>query len=495
MGGIRRPASPGWRGPVRLLRWAGWTLLALLLGLLLLLAAWVLSNLRDAEPRPRPPELALPPERVPDAHNAAYALMGAAAAPGRNPAAVGRALWAAETAWATRHPAPAQRLAALDAHQRELAALAGPLLAHAMHGAPADCGDAPGCFARWMAAHTALAAQRAPLQGFGQRCEALSGPDPGFESTFDEPVQPALAATGPVMGMQTAVSCSRWLRSGAAIAAARGRRDEALRLLLQADRLWRGLLAGSRTLVVWVVSQRLAADTLADIAELALRRPDWAGELAPMLAQAPDWRSLATSWMATEAEIARVAMRDAADQCLTLGDLESIPPQPWAVRLVQHAEGWLCRHRIGWQPERTEQRADAAWLARRAAVQRAWAQATPPADIPAPAPPADGLGLKWRNTLGAMLVDAAQGTVNDTYSGYSLRLVDTALRHEAVQQLLALQQAGVPAAERAAWWQRQPLSGALRAQSAWGDDGRTITVRSLAFPAAASRHLSLIWPP
>ena len=61
--------------------------------LFLLVAAWVLSNLNDIDPVPRPAVLALPAPRLAEANNAFFALVGLRAQADRDAAVVGRALW------------------------------------------------------------------------------------------------------------------------------------------------------------------------------------------------------------------------------------------------------------------------------------------------------------------------------------------------------------------------------------------------------------------
>ncbi len=92
-----RPAG-GWMLLARLARWAAWGLAALLAAALLIATAWVLSNWSDIEPVPRPPELALPTPKVSDERNAFFTLLGLSAPLGQDPAAAGRAEWAAQLA-------------------------------------------------------------------------------------------------------------------------------------------------------------------------------------------------------------------------------------------------------------------------------------------------------------------------------------------------------------------------------------------------------------
>ena len=82
-------------------------------------------------------------------------------------------------------------------------------------------------------------------------------------------------------------------------------------------------------------------------------------------------------------------------------------------------------------------------------------------------------GLQWRNTVGALLVDIAA----PTYTGYLARHADIELQREALAWVVALQAQRVPAAERAAWLQRQALSDTLRQRLRWANDGRSLDIK------------------
>lgn len=463
-----------------------------LVGLLLLcvglVSAWVLSNREDAPPQPLSPELARPAPSVPDARNAAFALMGLFAEAGREAAAAGRAQWAAEQAQATLPFEQRQEPAREAAYLRALSVAMGQRLPQ-LQGPPAVCADGEGdCIRIWLAQADALVRQRGTAQVWGQRCEALV--DTGFE--FEE-VWPALRRLGEPMAAHAspAVACALWLRTGAVLQWAQGRRDQALQQLRRVDALQRGLLQGSHSLVGQAVAWRVSQQVLGTMTDLALRDASLALALQPILAPPlPDMAAGARRWITFEAQYGNTGLDEMLQRCLTVD--QAVPELRVGLgeRIYLRVEGWLCRHRIGLQPERSRQQMASRWLALSQAVGAGWPAAIAQARQPG-AP-----GLAWRNTLGVLLVEASAGS----YAVYLARQADVILRHEATVLAVAAAAQEVPAAQREAWARQQTVSDTLRPRMHWAEGGRVLTVdtwqeqHGAASQDARRDAIRLAWP-
>lgn len=450
--------------------------------------AWVLANRDDLPAQPWPPELARPLPRVPDTRNAAYALMGLFAEAGREAATVGRAQWAAEQAQATLSLEQRQEPAREAAYVKALSAAVGQRLPQ-LQGPPAVCpGGEADCIRIWLAQADALARQRAPAQVWGQRCEALL--DAGFE--FEE-VWPALRSMGePVAAHASpAVACALWLRTGAVLAWAQGRRDQALAQLRRADTLQRGLLQGSHSLIGQAIAWRVSQQVLGTMTDLALRDASLALALQPILAPPmPDGAAGARRWITFEAQYGNTALDEMLQRCPTadqaVPELKVGPGE----RAFLQVEGWLCRHRIGLQPERTRQQMASRWLALHQAVGAGWPAAIAQARQPGAS------GLAWRNTLGTLLVEASAGS----YTVYLERQADVILRHEASALAVAAAAQKVPSAQHEAWARQQTVSDTLRPRLHWAEGGRVLTVDTWQEQHGAAGHdarrdaIRLAWP-
>lgn len=485
-----------WARAWRVLRWPLGGLAALLLLIVAVALAWVLSNLSDAKPQALPPELAVAPPALPDERNAAWALIGLDAAPGRDAAQAGRALW--------RHQVALGSLPLLidegqrRAHQQAEQSLAGDRIKSRFEGPPLACPEDVGaCVSVWLANPAAVAAQRAPLAEFGRRCEALV--DAGFG--FEEPLPPAAVALRVLPSHDLiAAHCMTWFRSGAAQSLAAGQRGQAVAQLARADTLWRGLYAGSRTLSGQMLALRLAQRSLDTLATLAAHDAALAPALLPLLAPPPDALALIRRWVPVESSARDAAFDDIANSCLVAADVQSLPARSWLQNSADALERWLCRHHIGLQPERTKQRGHDQWLSLLSGLQQgvearlreriAQAGASSAPDSPW------WSGLTWVNTQGSLLIDLGSAA----YEGYLPRHADLALRHEVVRLLVSAQAQGVPAAERAAWSARQDLGANLRERLSWADGGRTMIVRTWAEdsarpgPVARRDAIRISWP-
>ena len=467
------PLSPSWRRTRPILRWTLLSLAATVALLLAVAAAWVLSNLRDAPAEPLPAALALPLPLAADAdsENAAHVLAALLAAADRDPAVAGRADRMTQLAFwalpAAQRDLPAQQAA----YRQDQAQTQGKRLA-VPTGAPWYC-DSPGgdCTAAWIAQADALARQRAASSVIGQRCEQLlDGP-----FRFEELLPTLISFAEPVAThVQGAVHCARWFRSGAALAWAQGRPDETLLQLARADKLLRGLMTGSQSLIAQMVALRVAHDTLASLAALALRDPALAVALLPRVAPLPDQHAAARRWMVFEAAFGRAAFAQMLGTCKSAASLASDPN--WLGISTAWLSERLCDHRIGLQPERTQQRLTESWLQRMRLLDADWPAVLQPsaggASASAGEEPSWWRQLTWRNTMGALLVDIAA----PAYTDYLARHADIELQREAVAWVVALQAQRVPAAERAAWMQGQALSDPLRARLRWADEGRSLDI-------------------
>lgn len=438
--------------------------------LLLLVGAWVLSNRHDMAPVPRPSALVPSAPRVVDEVSAFFSLVGLHAAADRDPATAGRASWLAELGHAARWRHPIEPTAASQRDREDQAAMGVRLPRPA--GPPLIC-DAQGghCAPAWIDQAEQLAVQRQTLATVGERCERLLGAS--FE--FEERLGPMQRLVEPIASHAgAAVSCSSWLQSGAVLAWVQGRPADARALLAKADRLSRGLLAHSHSLIGQVIAMRLTRDTQSTIVALAVRDRAMAVDGVELLAPPlPDQAQAVRRWVAVESAYQRGALNEVSASCLTLGDLP-VEVDNVLERAGQPLLGWLCRERIGWHPERLRAATDARWLSLHDAVgaglpaamahQAAERVATEEAGV---------LGmLTWRNTLGNLVLSVGQGASG----AYIARHADVELHREAA--LLAVQAAALAPSDRAAWTQRQSLSPLAQGRLTWDAPGSTLSARA-----------------
>lgn len=397
---------------LRLLRVFGWAVAALLSLVGVIIVAWVASNWRDIDPVPRPAELALPAPRLADDGNAYFAF----------------AHWRNETLLPT------------------------------LSGGARPCElNIDECVAGQLANVQRLQEQRQAHGAFGARCESLVAP----AFAFEERVPPVLNSSAPMAEHALRASqCSRWLLSGAVEAAANGRTDEALARLGQADRLARGLLEGSHSLLAQGIAVRVARDTAGTMAALAVRDRGLAQRLEPLLRPLPDQAQAVRRWVVFEAAYQRGINTELSEACL----MDTTPG------------AWLCRHRIGWHPERNAAAIDAHWmsvLARLDGGLRATIEATQQevraADRSGP------LGsLSWRNSMWHAVMEVAK----PLHGPYLARHADLELAHEAATLAVKAAAAGVAAPERKAWLAQQALRTEARDRITWSDDGRVLQART-----------------
>ncbi len=472
-------AGLGWR---RAARWLLRGLLALLLALVAIAAAWVLSNLQDASPVPRPAALALPTAQVSPDRNAAFAMQGLFAAADKDPAQVGRALWALEQEQAQQlfdQAAVAPTPEAIATKQQQLLQATGPLLVVAKT-APWSCDElATNCWATYLAQSDALTLQRQGMALLGARCEALvANPTWVFEELLPSRWHPSAFFD---VHLQATYFCGKWWRTAAALAQQRGDAAQALIDLTKANTWHRSVLAGSRSLVAQVVAQTLMRRQLAVVAGVAAQSPAGAPRLLPLLAPLGAPEDDVRRWVSLEAAYNRATLELSFRSNERVDNAIDAEPLPWPLKAIDSASRWLMVHQISLHPQRTLQSVDEGWLALLQelsaglpnavlARRQAWASAE------AETSTLSWLDFAWRNPVGQLLA----GIHRSGYDSYLTRPLDLRLHLQAVTLAVQAQAAQVPPAARAAWAQQQPLWAALQERASWAADGNSLQVRSWA---------------
>jgi hypothetical protein len=454
----------------RWLRGLKWFVSLLALALLLLIAAWVASNWNDAPPQPRPAALQLPTPSLPDDRNAYFALAGLRAAPDREPSIAGQVLWKEQLARATT-TRPSPFTPATDRSASEVDAALGKALPP-LAGLPLVC-DTPmdTCVAQWIDNADALHQQHKEHALLGQRCERLL--DSNFQ--FDEALAPMRSVAEPMAQHGVGASnCSRWFLSGAVLAWAQQDRARIVALLTQADRMNRTLLNGSHSLIGQMIAVRVTRNTLSTVAALAVRDPSLSAALMPLLAPLPDQAQSVKRWMVVEAAFQRGANAEISQSCLTEPTGITSGYEPTTDDNLVGA--WLCRHRIGWHPERNAQAIDAHWLRSMRQLDNgliASIRALTPEGANATDASVFEL-LTWRNTLGT----AVSAIGYSMYGSYLARQADLELQHEATALALKAIVAGTPPAQRQVWLREQTVSPLADQRIAWSDDGLVLSART-----------------
>ena len=252
-----------------------------------------------------------------------------------------------------------------------------------------------------------------------------------------------------------------------------GHPDHSLALLRQATQLDAALLAGSQSLFGNRVAATITRDTQATVVGLAMIDASLALKLAPLLVPAPDAVHVAAGkrWIAYEAAGQQTAMTELAE-CMDPALTPAQRPMVWAERQIENLLQWQCRNRVGFLPERNKALADDFWVDASTALDGGLQAAIEFLDTQVAM--ATQRGWQWQNTIGHMLFDVAM----PAYSSYLRQAADLPLHSEAAALALAAAAQRVPAAERAAWAQRQPLSADLRERLQWDASGQGFTVRT-----------------
>ena len=467
----------------------------LLLLLILFVLAWVLSNLNDADPQPRPAALALPQAQVPAAQNSAFALMGLFAAADRDPAQVGRAMWAEETrvAQALQDPQAiqtpqtfARRSEVLQEREKALASLQGARLSPPAVE-PWTCNPLQSdCVVALLAKPDLLAQQRQSAAVLLSRCDALLDPSrPDKALPFEEVLPMHWHTATPLAGHASAAAvCMQGWQAAAVLAFRQGLKDEAWRLTARSNALLRTLLAGSHNLVSQSVLQGLLGRHLAFVSQLLAQDPARAQQALPLVAAWGAPEQFVRRWVLVEAAFSQAALKEAAAGASLGADLPAgNPPDSalgaWFEGAERRVQAWLVSHHIGWHPERSAQLLDQQWLGLLKQVDGG----LPAALTAGPAGLQDGntsVLRWWRNTLGR----AAAELVPAAHNEHIRRALDLELRREATALAVNALRLQVAPAARAAWAQQQTLSPALAERLQWSADGRSLAVRPWAADAA-----------
>ena len=466
-----------------------------------LVLAWVVSNWSDAPPRPVPAALQVAAPRLHDERNLFWPLAGLFAQADRDPGAAGLAAWQGQQAWGALTPAQRAEPARQDALRQADAAAMGQRLPPVASGA-LECSHAEtradGCISAWLASPqtvAALASERVRHGVVGARCDALvSGDAPAVQGAaaagaglparaFEERLAPQ-RSSAEVLALHAsgAASCAAWWHRGAVLAWQQGQPAQAVAALQRSARFDALLMAGSSSLIGHRVAVRLAQRTQATVLALGLRDPALRPALAQLLHGEPDLAAAVRRWIAHEAAYGRNNLAEMEQHCQGPAEL---PPdvQAGAVwRGVHQVTQASCRLSLGYHPERTRQAADAMWLARQKALDAGLAPALQrmQAEDAVAAQRSMWAGWHWRNTVGQMLLDVGASTWTD----YIAASADLGLHREAAA--LGLAAAALPAAERAAWAQRQALSPLAQGRITWDAEGRGLTLQPWATVPAST---------
>jgi hypothetical protein len=480
----------------QLLRGLKWFALLFALAVLLLLAAWLASNWSDAAPQPRSAALAVPAPKIDDQSNAFFALVGLFSQEDRKDVhTIGKVAWTIRAAFAARPLAERTNPAYQEMLVQERAAL-GEVL-QGLKGPPALCDpNHSDCTTAWLAALDALSEQRQQHAHLGRRCEELVGERFEFEERLP-PFNSSADSIAPHIG--GASSCSQWLLSGAVLAWGRNDKARALVLLKQADRLHRGLLAGSQSLVSQAVSWALARNGLRVFAELGLRDDLLLQPVAEFAAPWPEQREAARRWIVVEAAFQQAVASEVLAQCesKTAMPMHDNEDEDDSV-LVRWISAWLCRHRIALHPERSKQSLDAHWLGLLQSLEAGLPVAAAQMQRETQARDSHGvLGLlTWRNTFGNAILEVSRSAYDD----YFARQADLDLHREAIGLAVAAQLAQVPSTERASWTKLQALSASARDRLSWNAAGTILDGQTWSMAHTAYEHqhrrfsIRVVWP-
>jgi hypothetical protein len=420
----------------RFFKTLAWSVLGLLVALLLVVLAWVASNWHDAEQQLRPAALAVPAPQLPDEVNSFDGLV---------------------------------KLSDGFSKPRGVAFLS----------CRAHYED---CASKWMKDLSALADAHRAIAALGARCDALMGDN--FEYEEKAPPFGNREATWAVAANQE--TCADWWLSSGVLAWTRGDKPAALVSLLRADRLQRGLAAGSQSGIG--ASQRIAHKTLRILTGIGLRDPEFGRNLLPMLAPLPDPVAAVRRWIVYEAAWRHNwASKISRSAVWGDGESDSMPPE--------HA---LQRRAIAWHPNRTAQLADARsmrWLSQLdggliaaiRALQLERAQAgTKTRAVP----------LSWHDVTASIMM-----AVNDSdHPHFLIAQADLELHRELAVLALTAQVEKIPAERRRDWVSSRPLSDFTKDRLHWDAEGRWVETRTWESDWYSNHHgapaskIRIAWP-
>lgn len=449
----------------------------LVLGLLAVLAAWLLSNTIDSPEQPAPAELLGATPTDPPG-NAFYPLLALTVAERRDADADGRVLWAreADAARVARIQAGGPGVAAAEVVTTGLDASAIALPS----GKPAVCSADDGhCVAAWLAAPGVLAAQLAPAGPAWSRCQALAG-RPYAEQVPDN----AAILVGSYGAHRGLSQCGRLAAWHAAVATARGDLPAAAAALVQGRKLLDGAEPGLQSAIGYFTAARIQQQLRRTVADLVAARPALLGALAaagyPLQATPPP-APHARHWLLHERRFQLAFQGSLRTRC-------GVDSTAKGALLADFTERTFC-HAMAALPQQTRQDWDARLLRDWQALAGGLAPAL--AQRPAHVEPET---LAWRNTVARLMA----GTVRPL-DWIGVRQADAELDRAAAGLALGLAQARVPAPDQAAWvaqnapgWFR-PEDAAVQAPRLQLADGR---IRARTWGAAAPHGLAtaIDWP-
>ncbi|RZL32139.1 MAG: hypothetical protein EOP35_20580 [Rubrivivax sp.] len=276
----------------------------------------------------------------------------------------------------------------------------------------------------------------------------------------------ALPQFGPVS------TCLRWLQMEAVLASDARQAHVAWE---RADAFIRHVAAGAQTLIGQAIAWSWITRHQVLLAQWAARQPPGDGALpAAWLKPYPERILQPRFWMAAESHFGRETTADIGNRSEAMFGAEPNPLQRWAGLLS-----------LGYLPELTRQMLDEQWLAQVRAQGElqgaALARSARSEPEPEPETMSGWSAMRWRNTVGGILVDVAR----PHFRPYVLRQADVALYQTALG--LSQQLNGLPAAERLARLQGQALEVGIRERLSLEGDALLIrTWRGDAEPAESA---------
>jgi hypothetical protein len=261
------------------------------------------------------------------------------------------------------------------------------------------------------------------------------------------------------------VECSLWFAAQAALASTAGDRERTIGLLRQSQQLSHDLLVGSQTLIGNAVAWRLTQRHYQAVAAIASRQPGWADALQAFAAPLPPEALQPRRWMIAEAAFQHGVFGELAAGCVGAA-AQAIPENDWSNRFI-------CWTGLGMLPEATRQELDRMWMA---TIEQGKDGAVA-AVLRSPAPPTDAPSwwqlLRWRNSIGSMLIAVAQ----PAFDGYLPRQANLELNRQTLALALAAQTQQVPPKARVEWLKSQALPPEIQSRIALSDDGSALIAR------------------
>lgn len=374
--------------------------------LLLLVLAWVLSNVYDEDPLPLAPQLKEAPVTLAPRENAYFGLIGLWS-PDEDYIDAGFAQWDDAQLWITQHPTrergPHEAMPPVDGDRRA-----------ALDKAPAfaTCERHKPCFTHWDAKPQVVMAAADAREQTLERCTELA-------ALRHEEVPGVPDYASPLMSSSGLAECMRVLQADTLIAWRQARPDDALRSLFAAHRLAVQALQGSRTLVTHMIAARYLGITYEWAAHMAAEQPERIERLAPIAAPLPPQALDMRRAFRYEAALERAAASLMRESCH--GGMSQRTSFPVHVARIGACDGLLP---LAFHAEQTRNDRQPVWVAFMEALGKPapagleWARAQPE-------PPTQWWRrLAWRNTGWRYLQLEQSMRANATYlaRNYDLEL-------------------------------------------------------------------------